>query len=47
MNIGSIVREAIRGIGYVNNDDVFHADRVFISNLLTRTERGYRSRRRR
>jgi S-adenosylmethionine synthetase len=35
MNIGSIVREAIRGIGYTNNDDVFHADRVFISNLLT------------
>lgn len=35
MNVGSIVREAIRGIGYTNNDDVFHADRVFISNLLT------------
>jgi S-adenosylmethionine synthetase len=35
MNIGSIIREAIRGIGYTNNDDVFHADRVFISNLLT------------
>jgi len=35
MNIGSIIRESIRGIGYTNNDDVFHADRVFISNLLT------------
>lgn len=35
MNIGDIVRGAIRGIGYVNDDDVFHADRVFISNLLT------------
>ena len=35
LNIGSIVREAIRGIGYTNDDDVFHADRVFISNLLT------------
>ena len=35
LNVGSIVREAIRGIGYTNNDDVFHADRVFISNLLT------------
>jgi len=35
LNIGSIVREAIRGIGYVNDDDIFHADRVFISNLLT------------
>ena len=35
LNVGSIVREAIRGIGYTNDDDVFHADRVFISNLLT------------
>lgn len=35
MNVGGIVREAIRGIGYTNDDDVFHADRVFISNLLT------------
>jgi S-adenosylmethionine synthetase len=30
-----IVRNAIRGIGYVNNDDVFHADTVFINNYLT------------
>jgi len=35
LNIGDIVRKAIRGIGYVNDDDIFHADRVFISNLLT------------
>ncbi len=35
LNVGAIVREAIRGIGYTNDDDVFHADRVFISNLLT------------
>ena len=35
MNVGGIVREAIRGIGYTNDDDLFHADRVFISNLLT------------
>jgi S-adenosylmethionine synthetase len=35
LNIGDIIRKAIRGIGYVNDDDVFHADRVFISNLLT------------
>ncbi len=35
INIGQVVREAIRGIGYVNDDDVFHADRVFISNMLT------------
>jgi S-adenosylmethionine synthetase len=31
-----IIREAIRGIGYVNDDDVFHADKVFINNYLTR-----------
>jgi S-adenosylmethionine synthetase len=30
-----VIREAIRGIGYVNDDDVFHADKVFISNYLT------------
>ena len=35
LNIGNIIRTAIRGIGYVNDDDIFHADRVFISNLLT------------
>jgi S-adenosylmethionine synthetase len=31
----AIVRKAIREIGYVNDDDVFHADKVFITNLLT------------
>lgn len=30
-----IVREAIREIGYVHDDDVFHADRVFITNVIT------------
>jgi len=35
LNIGQIVRGAIREIGYVNDDDIFHADRVFINNLLT------------
>jgi S-adenosylmethionine synthetase len=30
-----IVRNAIRSIGYVNDDDVFHADRVFINNIIT------------
>jgi S-adenosylmethionine synthetase len=30
-----IVREAIRGIGYVHDDDVFHADKVFITNAVT------------
>jgi S-adenosylmethionine synthetase len=35
INVGSVVRNAIRGIGYVNDDDVFHADKVFINNFLT------------
>ena len=30
-----VVRKAIAEIGYVNGDDVFHADKVFISNLIT------------
>ena len=30
-----IVRQAIRDIGYVNDDDLFHADRVFIMNIVT------------
>ena len=31
-----VIRKAIKGIGYVNDDDVFHADHVFINNYLTR-----------
>ena len=34
-----VVREAIRKIGYVNDDDVFHADQVFITNQLTAQSR--------
>src|SRR3954463_712215 len=30
-----IVRDAVREIGYVNDDDVFHADKIFINNILT------------
>jgi S-adenosylmethionine synthetase len=30
-----IARKAIREIGYVNDDDVFHADKVFINLLVT------------
>jgi S-adenosylmethionine synthetase len=30
-----VIRGAIRGIGYTHEDDVFHADRVFINNYLT------------
>src|SRR5690242_5663513 len=35
LNVGNLVRSAIREIGYVNDDDVFHADKVFINNFLT------------
>ena len=35
LNYEKIVRKAIRDIGYVNDDDVFHADKVFIMNILT------------
>jgi len=31
----AIIRQSIREIGYVNNDDVFHADTVFINNYIT------------
>jgi len=30
-----IARESIREIGYVNDDDVFHADKVFVNVLVT------------
>jgi S-adenosylmethionine synthetase len=30
-----IARDAIREIGYVNDDDVFHADKVFINVIVT------------
>ncbi len=35
INIEQVIRDAVRGIGYVNDDDVFHADRIFINNYLT------------
>ena len=35
INIEKVIREAIREIGYTNDDDVFHADTVFITNFLT------------
>jgi S-adenosylmethionine synthetase len=35
INIDKVIRDAVRGIGYVNDDDVFHADRIFINNYLT------------
>ena len=35
INIEKVIRDAVRGIGYVNSDDVFHADSIFINNYLT------------
>jgi S-adenosylmethionine synthetase len=34
--IDDIVRNAVREIGYVNDDDVFHADKIDIQNIITR-----------
>jgi len=31
----AIVRDAVKEIGYVHDDDVFHYDRIFVTNLLT------------
>lgn len=39
VDYNGIVRQAIREIGYVNEDDVFHADRVFITNVVTEQSR--------
>jgi S-adenosylmethionine synthetase len=33
--IDAIVRDTVREIGYVNDDDVFHADRIDIQNIIT------------
>jgi S-adenosylmethionine synthetase len=35
VDVVSITRQAIRDIGYVNDDDVFHADKVFVNVILT------------
>jgi S-adenosylmethionine synthetase len=35
INVGKVIRDAVRGIGYTNDDDVFHADKIFINNYLT------------
>jgi len=31
----TLVRESIREIGYTHDDDVFHADKVFVMNIIT------------
>lgn len=35
INIDKTIRDAVRGIGYINDDDMFHADKIFINNYLT------------
>jgi len=35
INVGKVIRDAVRGIGYTNDDDVFHADKLFVNNYLT------------
>ncbi len=35
LDFAAIARQAIRDIGYVNDDDVFHADKVLIMNAIT------------
>ena len=35
LHYDSIVRGAIREIGYVNDDDIFHADKIFLMNIIT------------
>jgi S-adenosylmethionine synthetase len=34
--INKIVRDTVREIGYVNDDDVFHADKIDIQNIITK-----------
>src|SRR5205085_12067089 len=34
--VEQLVRDTVRGIGYVNDDDVFHADKIFITNIITK-----------
>lgn len=35
LDFAAIARQAIRDIGYVHEDDVFHADKVFVEVLIT------------
>src|SRR6187402_2483664 len=35
LDFNALTRQSIRGIGYINDDDVFHADRVLILNVIT------------
>src|SRR3954469_11365077 len=33
--VEQLVRDTVRDIGYVNDDDVFHADKIFVQNIIT------------
>ena len=35
LNVNKIVRDVIREIGYVHDEDVFHAEKIFINNIMT------------
>jgi len=35
INVNKIVRDVVSEIGYVHDDDVFHAEKIFINNILT------------
>lgn len=35
INVNKIVRDVVTEIGYVHDDDVFHAEKIFINNILT------------
>src|SRR6201993_5303415 len=34
--IEDLIRKTVREIGYVNDDDVFHADKIRIQNIITK-----------
>ena len=35
LNYDAIIRQSVREIGYVNDDDIFHADKLFVMNIIT------------
>lgn len=35
LNINKIVRDVIADIGYVHDDDIFHAEKIFVDSILT------------
>src|SRR5205085_5304628 len=33
--VNRIVRDTVREIGYVHDDDIFHAEQIFVSTVIT------------